>query len=145
MSAKNWKIASIVLAVVMAAAWLVSFGIGGCDKLIECESGSFPMRCHWAFIACGYLCFCGVVTAVYGISCKTKEARCALMTVCGVETLAAAVIVSPLGIGLCGTVGMHCWQTAYITWALNAVAFIITIVMYTKADPAKGELPKMEL
>jgi hypothetical protein len=63
MSPKAWRISAAIVLAIMLAGLLASVIIGGCDTLIPCESGSFPMKCHWTFIATATFFAVGAVLA----------------------------------------------------------------------------------
>lgn len=136
---------SVVSLVCMAALAGASVLMGGCDKLIECTSGSFPMRCHWAFVACAITGALGLASSVCALAAKGAEARRAASA----GTLAAAgacfLLLSSAGIGLCQNAEMACHQTALVVRVCAGTAALAALVQIAKADDNKEALPKMKL
>lgn len=141
--------ARIVLSVIplacMAAVVGASLLMGGCDKLIECASGSFPMRCHWTFVACSIVGLLGLVSSTCALVAKGREAR--LMTAAGTFTAAAACLLclSSAGIGLCQNAEMACHQTALVVRMLAGCAGAAALVQMVKAGDNGEQLPKLKL
>lgn len=140
-----WKILSTVPLVCLAAGIIVSIAIGGCSAIIECTSGFVPMKCHWTFAAEPYVLAAGVVTSAGALLAKTTEGRRMAAAGTLAACIAAALICSPAGIGLCAKAGMTCWTTAYVVWTTCGVASIAAIVQLTKANPQAVNTPKMKL
>lgn len=136
---------STIPLICMTAVAAASALMGGCDKLIECASGSFPMRCHWTFVACSVVGALGVVSSVCAVAAKGTEAR----RVAAASTLAAAAacffLLSSAGIGLCQNAEMACYQTALVVRVCAGAAALAALVQIAKADDNKEALPKMKL
>lgn len=129
----------------MAAVAGTSALMGGCDKLIECASGSFPMRCHWAFVACTAIGGMGLVSSICALVAKGAEAR-RVAAVCTLTAAAACFLcLSSAGIGLCQNVDMACHQTALVVRICAGAAALAALVQIAKADDNKEALPKMKL
>lgn len=141
---KPWIILSAAGAACMAAVIGASLLAGGCDKLIECASGSFPMRCHWAYIACALLGAAGLAPSACSLFARGKEARRLLAACTLVIDAAVAICLSPYGIGICPS-GMQCQETAPIVWGICACCAVICLAQIFKADPERAQLPKLEL
>lgn len=129
----------------MAAVAAASALMGGCDKLIECTSESFPMRCHWAFVACAAVGALGAVSSACALAAKGTEAR--RMAAAGTLAAAAAcfLLLSSAGIGLCQNAEMACHQTALVVRICAGAATLAALVQIVKADDNKEALPKMKL
>lgn len=140
-----WKILSAVPLMCLAVGIIASVAMGGCSTMIECTSGFVPMKCHWTFAAEPYALAAGVVTSMGALFAKTTEGRrmaaLGTLAVC----VAAALICSPAGIGLCAKAGMACWTTAYVVWAACGIAGIAAIAQLAKANPQAANAPKMKL
>ena len=145
MKSSAFKALCAVACVAMVVALAVSAALGGCDTLIECDSGSFPMKCHWTFVAETFVSIIGIVACVLAFIATTKEGRriacCALLITCAVMIL----LPTSAAIGLCSNAAMQCHTSANVVWVASIVAAIISVVLYVKADPAAAELPKMKL
>lgn len=146
MSKKTWTVFGSIVLVIMLAIVVLSVALGGCTGMLELANGNTTfMKCHWTFVSMTIAASAGALIALCSIFCKTKEAR--RMGAISVLILLAAVVVlpSPLGIGVCASLDMHCHMTVWATCGLAAVAAFITIAQLIKADPKAAELPKMEL
>lgn len=129
----------------MAAVAGASALMGGCDKLIECTTGSFPMRCHWAFVACAVIGGMGLVSSACALVAKGAEAR-RVGAVCTLAAAAACFLcLSSAGIGLCQNADMACHQTALVVRICAGAAALAALVQIAKADDNKEALPKMKL
>ena len=145
MQKRAWAIVGAVECVVMAAIVAVSFISGGCSTLIECTGGSFPMKCHWAFVACGFVGIAGLVTALSALACTERASRRVAAVSLLAETVIAVLLTTPVGIGLCASPEMHCHLTAHLVWPLCAASAVLALVMFAKTDPGLAEKPKMRL
>lgn len=132
----------LACAIIGIIASLVS---GGCAAMLECTSGMVPMKCHWTFTAVPFALGIGAVTSVGALLAKTTEGRrmAALGTLAA--SAAAALIVSPVGIGICAKAGMECHTAAYVIWAVCAISIVAAIAQMAKANPEAANAPKMKL
>jgi peptidoglycan/LPS O-acetylase OafA/YrhL len=128
----------------MIVGLLASTILGGCDKLIECESGDFPMKCHWTFVACAVLFALGAIAALAQFALRTRESRrfAALTTV--LLALGVVFLTTPWGIGLCAMETMQCHTTALVVWVCAALSVVVAVVQFAKADPEDAEKPRLE-
>lgn len=140
-----WIVLSAVVVLCLVVCAAVSALKGGCVKLIECESGSFPMKCHWTFIATTITGVAGVVCALLTAvaPCKTGRRTGALATLAVI--VATVVIASPAGIGTCAHAESVCHQTAAVVYVTCALAAVLCVLQAVRADPAQAERPKMQL
>ena len=145
MKKKAWSIFGLILVVVFAAITLVSHFKGGCTSMIECTSGSMPMKCHWTFIAATFVGLAGMVMGIVATMLEATDGRRAAVIGAMVSAIVVILIVSPIGIGTCAHADSMCNSTATIVYVLSAVAIILAIVMGVKADSAEAEKPKMTL
>jgi hypothetical protein len=156
MAQSVYRITAALILVLMLAGVFVSIYPGGCDTLIPAETGDFPMKCHWAFVATTVLFLVGAVAALASLMLKTLEGRRVAAVGILLLLVAIAVMPSPLGIGICASSGdasmtlcmvdgggMDCHTTAPIVWAICACAAIIAIFQFIKADPAAVKKPRL--
>lgn len=137
---------SIVDAVLMVGIFAVSFFVGGCSSQLELASGSMTyMKCHWAFMACGFIAIIGFASSLVCSFAKGMEARRMIAFVTLVTFAIIAIIPSGIGIGICAGADMACHMTGYATWAMCAVGAILSIIQMVRSDPASSERPKMQL
>lgn len=145
MSKKARIVLSVIPLACTAAIAGASFLVGGCDKLIECASGSFPMRCHWAFVACGIIGLLGLISSTCALAAKGREGR--LIAAAGTFAAAAAcfLCLSSAGIGLCQNAEMACHQTALAVRILAGCAGAAALAQMAKAGDNEESLPKLKL
>jgi hypothetical protein len=147
----RYRIAGMVALLALLVALLTSLVLGGCDTLIPADSGSFPMKCHWAFIAVAVVLVIGIVLALAQLLLKTLEARRLAAALLLLVALAAAFLPSPWGIGicsdsgmmLCAIDGMDCHTTAPVVWVCSAIVIICAAVQLAKSDPNSVRKPKL--
>lgn len=140
-----WIALSAVVMLCLAIMTVVSVVKGGCTKLIECESGSFPMKCHWTFIATTVVGVLGIVTGLLTAVASQREGRRMGALATALAAVAAIVIASPVGIGTCAHAESMCHVTETVVYVTCAVATVLCLVLTVKADPAEAEKPKMQL
>jgi hypothetical protein len=146
-----YRIAGVVALLALMVALLTSLVLGGCDTLIPADSGSFPMKCHWAFIAVAVVLVIGIVLALVQLLLKTVEARRLAAALLLLVALAAAFLPSPLGIGicsdsgmmLCAIDGMDCHTTAPVVWICSAIVVICAAVQLAKSDSDSAKKPRL--
>jgi hypothetical protein len=152
-----YRIAGAVALVALLVALSTSLVLGGCDTLIPADSGAFPMKCHWAFIAVAVVLVIGIAVVLAQLLLKTTEARRFAASILLLIALAAAFLPSPLGIGICsdggmmsdGTAmlcavdGMDCHTTAPVVWVCATVIALCAVAQLAKADPEGAKKPKL--
>jgi hypothetical protein len=144
MSKRAWIVVQVLAAACFAAGAVASFAMGGCSTCIETASGAcVPMRCHYAFIASGFMCLVGAVASAVNLpgleaaahrTVATVEFACALFTFAAIQA-----------IGICGDASMHCHQTLHVVLPCLAAAAILAVVQLVKADSKAAQKPKMRL
>jgi hypothetical protein len=145
MSSKTFGILGVLAAAFLAATCIVAALVGGCDTMVDCGDTQMPMKCHWTFQAMMFVALAATICACVGARAKAAEAR-RCVSVCVILLCAVcAVLPTSVAIGICGMSGMHCHTTAYVCWTCVAVAALIEIVLFVKADPALAQKPKMQL
>lgn len=157
MSISAYRIIVIITAVIMLVGLVASTVIGGCDTLIPCESGAFPMKCHWTFIATTAVFAAGTLAALTQlllVFAESKAARRFAALATALFALIAAFLPTPLGIGICAASGMavplcadgsmDCHLSAPIVWVCAALLVIIAVVQALKADPHAAQLPRID-
>jgi hypothetical protein len=156
MGPKAWRISAAVVLAIMLIGLLVSVAIGGCDALIPCESGSFPMKCHWTFIATATLFAIGAALAGVQLTkmvvASTSARRVSAIAI-ALLAMAAPFLPSAWGIGicasagmampLCGPDGMDCHLTAPVVWSCAVLLVVAAAVQFAKADAEKASRPRM--
>lgn len=142
-----WIVVGIVQIAIMVAMVVAAAVMGGCDTVLETTSGGTAyMKCYWLFKAVPFTAAIGIVSALLTVIGKDMQSRrfAAIMTL--VCVAAVVIMTTNLGIGLCGgTTGMHCHQTAHVTWALAAISAILSVIQIAKADPSEADKPKMTI
>jgi hypothetical protein len=149
-----YRIGAAVALLVMLVGLLVSVIVGGCDTLIQAESGAFPMKCHWTFIATATVFVLGIVVCVWQlVGLKTTEARRLAAVFIILVAVAVSFFPSPWGIGICSSAtdgmalcaadGMDCHITAPIVWICGALLIVCALIQLIKADPDKVKKPKL--
>lgn len=144
MSSKAWKALSIFGCALGAALFVVSL-VGGCNGTIETSSGLIPMKCHWTFVAIACIAPVTLVGFLLAAWSRTKDARRIALVMTAATLLVITLLPTPLGIGICANAEMGCKLSAAISWGIDAVAFIVVIVLWAKADPQAASKPKKTL
>ena len=138
----TWKILMIVSALFGLAIGFLSLFHGECGGVIECTSGTVPMKCHWTFLVTAALGFGSAVMSIAGFFAHDSQAR-RLSALAVLVLLAVAVITSWLLIGVCA---MHeCNGNRTLLTVVIAINAVIAIIGCVKADPNKAEKPKARL
>lgn len=141
-----YKALGVVTAIVIAAAAVVAWAMGGCTTPIETAAGGqVPMKCHWTMIAVVMVEAMGAFSALGLAFVKCKVGRRWLA--CG-GVLAQALTLLALHtslMGLCGDTTMHCHTTTLAVTVVAVVAVVLCVVAAALADPKRAELPKRGL
>jgi heme/copper-type cytochrome/quinol oxidase subunit 2 len=164
------RLLNIGTLVALAVGLAVSLLIGGCDEPVLTLSGSVPMKCVWSFISVSILFIVALILGVVRLFLKTTEARRFAALSLGLTALAAALICSPWGIGICsgetmalcsvdpsaGDAGMamsswfgsamDCHTSALVVWIVAALVVIGAIIQAVIASFGKEpdtKKPKM--
>ena len=146
MKSGRWRLLGIVPIVCMVAIVAVSAAMGGCGSSLELASGgTAPMRCAWAFSATALVGIAGAIAAALALAASNVQARRIAAALTLAIAVVIAVLLSPVGIGVCTGAAMDCHVSAYAVWALSAIAAVFALVQIAKADPAAADRPKMSL
>ncbi len=145
MRQRTWVILSVIEIIAILAVIGVSVGMGGCTKMIECVSGSVPMKCHWTFVATTVTSVGALLIAGAALFTKTREGRLVGAFATLVALGATLFITTPLGIGICSSPEMHCHQTAPVLWAAAGIGCVLALIQLIMANPDKADLPKMRV
>jgi hypothetical protein len=155
MGVTAYRVTAAATAAVMLIGLVVSVVLGGCDTLIPCESGSVPMKCHWAFVATTIVFAGGALAALAQLLpaiASSRPARLFAALTTFIVAAIAAILPSGLGIGICAWEGMalcppdqmDCHTTAPIVWACSGLLAIIALIQAVKANPEPKKLPRMD-
>lgn len=141
-----WKAAAAAIAVCMLVMVAASLFIEGCTKMLETTAGNMvPMKCHWVFIGTAIVGVVGLVGAACSFVCSTKEGRRVSSILVAVCAVAAIVLTTSFGIGICASAEMACHRKALFVWVPAGIALVIALVQVVKADPKAADAPKMKL
>lgn len=146
MKLSTYRILGVVAAVLLGAAAVLAWAMGGCTAPIETAAGGqVPMKCHWTLVAATLIAALGAFSALGLAFVKCKVGR-RWLAAGGViaQVLVLAVLYTPL-MGLCGDVSMRCHVTAAAVAAAGAAGAVLCIVAAVLADPKRAELPKRGL
>lgn len=139
-----WKALCAVVCAVLVVPFVLGF-VGACDGVLECASGPVPMRCHWAFRVQVLLVPVVIVASLLALYARTREGRRIAVALSALLAVAAALMLTPLGIGVCPGAEMGCDISALVLWTACAVAVALDAVLFTKADPDAAAKPKRML
>lgn len=139
-----WKALCALGCAVLVVPFVLGF-TGACDGMLECASGQVPMRCHWAFRAQVLVVPVGMVATLLALYARTREGRRIAIALAALVALASILLLTPLGIGVCANSQMGCDVSAMVLWAACAVAFVLDVVLFAKADPEAAAKPKRTL
>lgn len=146
MNAQAWKIIGAIEVVALAALAIWAAFSGGCPSPLELANGNtVPMKCVWTFKAVPLVGAVGAVSALLALVAKTKEGRRFSAVAAILAAVAAMLLPTSFGIGICSNPEMHCHATALGVWVLGAIAVVLGVVMATKADPNAVNKPKRGL
>lgn len=142
MSHLLWRVLDIVCILLYAVIFgICIWGMDACP-LLETATGSVPMKCHWAFIAVGWMCAIGAVSAFIALFNGNTLAKRQFSILQVLIAICCILMLTPLGIGICAHEDSGCHMPAYVTWCVCAIVIIISIIMVAKANADAQSMPK---
>ena len=144
MKASVWKMLCALGCALFVVPLVLGF-TGACSGMLECATGAVPMKCHWAFRAEVLLAPLGIVAMLLGLYARTKEGRRIAVGLSALVAVASALMLTPLGIGICASAEMSCNGSAMALWAACAALVVLDAVLLAKADPNAVAKPKRGL
>ena len=157
------KVLNILTIVLLAVGLGVCLVVGGCDMPVPTLSGSVPMKCVWGLSSVAACLAVGLILAVARLWLKTREAQRFSAVSLILVVLAAALIPSPLVVGVCSWaptalccadlaasgasaealafcgVTMDCHISAITVWIMAALVVICMVIVIATAQGSKAE------
>jgi hypothetical protein len=144
LSTTAYRVTAAVTFAGMLAGLLASILLGGCDHMLQCETGEIPMKCHWTYVATTAIFAAGLLVAAMQFALKTKEGRRVAAFSTALLALCATFLTTPWGIGLCAMEQMACHTTALFVDAVTTVVVVTALIQCIKASPALASKPKLD-
>lgn len=136
----QWRILCAINFIAFLAALLVSYVLGGCSTQLDLASGgTMPMKCHWTFYAVILTSLIGIALIVCATYVNERMARLCCMIGVLVTIVVICLIMTSIGIGVCGKSGMHCHTTRAIVFGCMAVSAVVTIISFVKVKKENTE------
>ncbi len=163
------KVLNLVVILLFAAGLCASSIVGGCEMLIPTQTGSVPMKCIGGFNSVSLLLGVGLILAIVRLFLKNTEARRFAALSLGLIVLAAALIPSPLVVGVCSWEGaalccsplaeagasaeelawcsltMDCHISAAVVWVMATLILVCLViqVLTTPSDTSEKTKPRL--
>lgn len=135
MSLKVWGFLTTITQISMLAAFLLSYFMGGCTDVFTVSDGvEVYMSCRYAFVAVAWISIIGFVASIFLMRTTRPQVRKNLIIIIWVCVIAAVLMTTSFGIGVCEDAAMPCHLTALGVYTMLVIVAAATAYLFVNAN-----------